>query len=59
MICFDHMVGVNLELPNLADYKNHLGSYHRGSVERNPTSIHEDMALIPDLAQWVKDLALL
>ena len=53
------MVGVNLELPNLADYKNHLGSYHRGSVERNPTSIHEDMALIPDLAQWVKDLALL
>ena len=33
-------------------------SSHCGSVVTNPTSIHEDVGLIPGLDQWVKGLAL-
>ena len=32
---------------------------HCGSVEMSLTSILEDVGLIPDLTQWVKDLGLL
>ena len=34
-------------------------SSHCGSVEMNPTSIHEDASSIPGLTQWIKDPALL
>ena len=37
--------------------KKKIWSSHRGSEEMNLTSIHEDVSLIPDLTQWVKDLA--
>ena len=34
-------------------------SSYCGSAVTNPTSIHENMGLIPGLAQWIRDLALL
>ena len=34
------------------------GSSHCGSWVKNPTSLHEEGGLIPDLTQWVKDQAL-
>ena len=36
-----------------------IWSSHCGAVETNPTRKHEVVGLIPGLAQWVKDLALL
>ena len=35
-----------------------FGSSYSGSAVMSPTCIHEDVGLIPGLAQWVKELAL-
>ena len=38
-------------------FKKVIWSFHHGSAETNPTSIHESASLAPGLAQWIKDLA--
>ena len=45
--------------PNSGLKQEMYRSSHCGSTETNPTSIHEDVGLIPGPTQWVKDLTLL
>ena len=47
--------GVGVGSVGIEVFKAGWWSSHCGSVVTNPTSIHEDAGLIPDLVQWVKD----
>ena len=50
-----HCFGVRIRKYSLTSKTCILGSSHCGSVEMNPTSLHEDVGLIPSLAQCLKD----
>ena len=50
---------MTLKLLWVQDKRFQMWGSHHGSAVMNLTSIHEDADLIPGLAQWVKDQALL
>ena len=52
-------VGIRPFLRGVALRTGTLGSSRHGAADTNPTRNHGVAGLIPDLAQWVKDLVLL
>ena len=49
---------ISTNIPAESHSADSFWSSHRGSAEKNLTSIHVEAGSIPDLVQWVKDLAL-
>ena len=52
-------IPTNTSIFKIVDQSRKVGVPIVAQQVKNPTSIHEDVGLIPGLAQWVKDLALL
>ena len=57
-INIQHVIGYSGQECKVWGGNINLGSSHGGPAVTNLTSIHEDVCLIPGLAQWVKDPAL-
>ena len=59
MIAMDHILFVTVLLEWMFPKTRDLGVPVVAQWSTNPTSIHEDVGLIPGLAQWIKDLVVL
>ena len=57
--CMRHIILLVATIFTIFPFKNSLENPCFGTAERNPTSIHENMGLIPGLVQWVGDTTLL
>ena len=55
----DRKAGVAILISNKIDFKTKARGVSTVAQRlRNPTSIHEDVGLVPGLTQWVKELEL-
>ena len=59
LFSFKHPAELGLDADGgTAEIKKVTEEFCCGTVEMNPTSVHEGAGLIPGLAQWVRNLAL-